>query len=197
MGYAQGPVPPQSQPSILPSKALLKTWLPKTRSTQWYQFPQKIHVRDLILVFLLLTQTDRSTNQEKSLSQWIFMAVEDSNVSLLPMIQTSWKREEWLQELGQSCLLFLPFLPSSSLYGTEQGLQGDTQWSRAWKKVKTSCFKSSICRYTVCVSVSTSWPWRNKRTQCEPGSWWPFLFSTILHSKQVQVWTSSFLNSLS
>lgn len=65
MRYAQSPVPPQPQPSILPSKAPLKTWVPETGITQCYRFPQKIQVVSLTLVFLSHTWTNRNTNLDK------------------------------------------------------------------------------------------------------------------------------------
>lgn len=65
MRYAQSPVLPQSQPSVLPGKASVRTGVPKTGMTQSYQFPQKIQVVNLILVFLSHTWTNRSMNQEE------------------------------------------------------------------------------------------------------------------------------------
>lgn len=61
MRYAQSPVPPQP---ILQSKAPLKIWEPQTGPTPCYQFPQKIRVVTLILVFFSHSWTDRSTDQE-------------------------------------------------------------------------------------------------------------------------------------
>lgn len=58
--------------------------MPKTGITQCYQFPQKIQVTNLILVFLPHTQTNRRV----PLNQYIFMAEDNTHVSLLPMIQT-------------------------------------------------------------------------------------------------------------
>lgn len=157
MRYTQSPVPPQPRSSILPNKAPLKIWMPQTGITFCHQFPQKS--RWLIESWSSL-HTHRQTQEQirrNSHNQWIFIVEENTSVSLLPMIHTQRKHEAQLQKLR-------PFHSSPAKHGTEQGLQRDKQQPRAWEEVKT-CFKSSICRYRGCVSISTSWLWGSKGTQ--------------------------------
>jgi len=106
--YAQGPVPPQPQPSIPPAKA----WLPKMRSIQ---FPRQ-NSGAWFTPGPPFTHTDKQKHKPVSDYSWLKKTV-------ILLYYQRYKHDEnmknWLQELGQRCLLFLPFLPSSSLYGTE------------------------------------------------------------------------------